>query len=275
MEKKNVLFVSDIDRTLIFPKRFARDGDVCIEWTKDGNELNYINPDNLNTLAQLSKHIKLVLITARTKAQYQRIRWPAELELYRVLLCFGNEIYSTQEKQSDNIEQEYRLRSYGLRSYNEILNDAFQWLKPQNYFTECKIRGDRFILAHFKPNISERQKNWIAEDLYCEFCMESYVCNDRFYAVPMNNTKGDAVLTLAKEMKPEAIIIAGDSKPDVPMFSYADCAIYPNSLFGYAYGKNASTKKFMKVYKKELLTKYKGAIVSLAQTAMWQATQIT
>ena len=31
MEKENVLFISDIDRTLIFPKRFARDRDVCIE----------------------------------------------------------------------------------------------------------------------------------------------------------------------------------------------------------------------------------------------------
>ena len=48
MEKENVLFISDIDRTLIFPKRFARDRDVCIEWTQDGKELNYINPDNLN-----------------------------------------------------------------------------------------------------------------------------------------------------------------------------------------------------------------------------------
>ena len=36
MEKENVLFISDIDRTLIFPKRFARDRDVCIEWAKDG-----------------------------------------------------------------------------------------------------------------------------------------------------------------------------------------------------------------------------------------------
>ena len=44
MEKENVLFISDIDRTLIFPKRFARDRDVCIEWTQDGKELNYINP---------------------------------------------------------------------------------------------------------------------------------------------------------------------------------------------------------------------------------------
>lgn len=51
MEKENVLFISDIDRTLIFPKRFARDRDVCIEWAKDGKELNYINPDNLNTFS--------------------------------------------------------------------------------------------------------------------------------------------------------------------------------------------------------------------------------
>lgn len=74
MEKENVLFISDIDRTLIFPKRFARDRDVCIEWTQDGKELNYINPDNLNTLVRLSKRIKVILVTIRTKEQYERIR---------------------------------------------------------------------------------------------------------------------------------------------------------------------------------------------------------
>lgn len=102
MEKENVLFISDIDRTLIFPKRFARDRDVCIEWTQDGKELNYINPDNLNTLVRLSKRIKVILVTIRTKEQYERIRWPIGLELHSVLLCFGNDVYFSQE-----LEQRY------------------------------------------------------------------------------------------------------------------------------------------------------------------------
>lgn len=250
MEKENVLFVSDIDRTLIFPKRFARDGDVCIEWTKDGRELNYINPNNLETLVCLSKRIKLVLITIRTKEQYERIRWPAELELHSVLLSFGNDVYFSQE-----IEQ-----NYGLRSYDQTLHNAFDWLKPQDYFIKCSIRDDRFISAQFKPDVSEWSKSSLKENLYCDFRMESYVCNDRFYVVPMNNTKGDAVLALARLLKPDAIIAAGDSIPDVSMFSYADCAIYPNAIFGYAYGRNTSLKKFMQQYDKEPLTKYDGAI---------------
>ena len=121
MEKENVLFISDIYRTIIFPKRFARDRDVCIEWTQDVKELNYINPDNLNTLVRLSKRIKVILVTIRTKEQYERIRWPIGLELHSVLLCFGNDVYFSQE-----LEQRYKEKyDYGLRKYDEILYNAF------------------------------------------------------------------------------------------------------------------------------------------------------
>lgn len=188
MEKENVLFISDIDRTLIFPKRFARDRDVCIEWTQDGKELNYINPDNLNTLVRLSKRIKVILVTIRTKEQYERIRWPIGLELHSVLLCFGNDVYFSQE-----LEQRYKEKyDYGLRKYDEILYNAFNWLKSKNCFIKCRVCGDSFISAQFKSDVSDNYKSSLKEDLYCEFRMESYICDDRFYAVPMNNTKGDA-----------------------------------------------------------------------------------
>ena len=48
--EKTILFVSDIDRTLIYPQRFAWKGDVCIEWSEDGKELSYANPANLEDL---------------------------------------------------------------------------------------------------------------------------------------------------------------------------------------------------------------------------------
>lgn len=256
MEKENVLFISDIDRTLIFPKRFARDGDVCIEWTKDGKELNYINPDNLHVLVRLSKRIKLVLITARTKEQYERIRWPVGLELHSVLLCFGNEVYFSQE-----IEQNYEEKhDYGLGRYGEILCNAFDWLKSKDCFIKCGVGDDRFISAQFKPDVSDNYKSSLKEDLYCELRMESYICDDRFYAVPINNTKGDAVLALAKLLKPDAIVVAGDSAPDAPMFSFADCAIYPNTILDNICCKNTSLKKLMRQYGKESLTKYNRAI---------------
>ena len=128
MEKENVLFISDIDRTLIFHKRYARDRDVCIEWAKDGKEINYINPDNLNTLVRLSKRIKVILVTIRTKEQYERIRWPIGLELHSVLLCFGNDVYFSQE-----LEQHYKEKyDYGLRKYDEIHSIAFKWIKSKN-----------------------------------------------------------------------------------------------------------------------------------------------
>ena len=256
MEKENVLFISDIDRTLIFPKRFARDRDVCIEWTQDGKELNYINPDNLNTLVCLSKRIKVILVTIRTKEQYERIRWPIGLELHSVLLCFGNDVYFSQE-----LEQRYKEKyDYGLRKYDEILYNAFNWLKSKNCFIKCRVCGDSFISAQFKSDVSDNYKSSLKEDLYCEFRMESYICDDRFYAVPMNNTKGDAALALAKLLKPDAIVVAGDSAPDAPMLSYADCAIYPNTILDNICCKNTSLKESMIQYGKEPLTKYNRAI---------------
>lgn len=257
MDKKNVLFISDIDRTLIFPKRFARDGDVCIEWTKSGEELNYINPCNLKKLIELSHKIKLVFITIRSKDQYERIRWPDNLDIHSVLLCFGNDIYFSQEL---NETIWINNRTYGLRSYKDLVCDAFEWLNRQHCFKKCAVGEESFISAKFNQDVSDFYKNQLQEDLYCDFLMESYVVEDRLYAVPMNNTKGNAALNLAKQLQPEAIIVAGDSNPDVPMFAYADCAIYPSNLFGQAHAKNAYTKKLLNEYGKEPLTKYAGAI---------------
>lgn len=228
--EKTILFVSDIDRTLIYPQRFARKGDACIEWSEDGKELSYANPDNLEDLIKLSKLTKLVLVTARTEEQYKRIKWPEELEIHSVVLNLGNDLLFSQEI---NPQEWNEKTDNSMKEHLEDLKNASKWLDGQEFVERCSIRNDRFTFARFNDKWNANEKRTLQDKLKNDFNCNCDLMGERLYLTVPGHDKGTAVSRLAKYLHPEVIMVAGDDKPDVPMLLHANCAIVDTELLWY------------------------------------------
>lgn len=227
---KTILFVSDIDRTLIYPQRFARKGDVCIEWSEDGKELSYANPDNLEDLIKLSKLTKLVLVTARTEEQYRRIKWPEELEIHSVVINLGNDLLFSQEI---NPQEWNEKTDNSMKEHLEDLKNASKWLSEQEFVERCSIRNDRFTFARFNDKWNENEKRTLQDKLKNDFNCNCDLMGERLYLTIPGHDKGTAVSRLTKYLHPDAVMVAGDDKPDVPMLLHANCAIVDTELLWY------------------------------------------
>lgn len=228
--EKTILFVSDIDRTLIYPQRFARKGDVCIEWSKDGKELSYANPDNLEDLIKLSKLTKLVLVTARTEEQYRRIKWPEELEIHSVVINLGNDLLFSQEI---NPQEWNEKTDNSMKEHLEDLKNASKWLSEQEFVGRCSIRNDRFTFARFNDKWNANEKRTLQDKLKSDFNCNCDLMGERLYLTIPGHDKGTAVSRLTKYLHPDVVMVAGDDKPDVPMLLHANCAIVDTELLWY------------------------------------------
>lgn len=228
--EKTILFVSDIDRTLIYPQRFARKGDVCIEWLEDGKELSYANPDNLEDLIKLSKLTKLVLVTARTEEQYRRIKWPEELEIHSVVINLGNDLLFSQEI---NPQEWNEKTDNSMKEHLEDLKNASKWLSEQEFVERCSIRNDRFTFARFNDKWNANEKRTLQDKLKNDFNCNCDLMGERLYLTVPGHDKGTAVSRLTKYLHPDTVMVAGDDKPDVPMLLHANCAIVDTELLWY------------------------------------------
>lgn len=228
--EKTILFVSDIDRTLIYPQRFARKGDVCIECSEDGKELSYASPDNLEDLIKLSKLTKLVLVTARTEEQYRRIKWPEELEIHSVVINLGNDLLFSQEI---NPQEWNEKTDNSMKEHLEDLKNASKWLSEQEFVERCSIRNDRFTFARFNDKWNANEKRTLQDKLKNDFNCNCDLMGERLYLTVPGHDKGTAVSRLAKYLYPDVVMVAGDDKPDVPMLLHANCAIVDTELLWY------------------------------------------
>lgn len=228
--EKTILFVSDIDRTLIYPQRFARKGDVCIEWSEDGKELSYANPYNLEDLIKLSKLTKLVLVTARTEEQYRRIKWPEELEIHSVVINLGNDLLFSQEI---NPQEWNEKTDNSMKEHLEDLKNASKWLSEQEFVERCSIRNDRFTFARFNDKWNANEKRTLQDKLKSDFNCNCDLMGERLYLTIPGHDKGTAVSRLTKHLHPDTVMVAGDDKPDVPMLLHANCTIVDTELLWY------------------------------------------
>lgn len=203
---------------------------MCIEWSEDGKELSYANPDNLEDLIKLSKLTKLVLVTARTEEQYRRIKWPEELEIHSVVINLGNDLLFSQEI---NPQEWNEKTDNSMKEHLEDLKSASKWLNEQEFVERCSIRNDRFTFARFNDKWNANEKRILQDKLKSDFNCNCDLMGERLYLTVPGHDKGTAVSRLTKYIHPDVVMVAGDGKPDVPMLLHANCAIVDTELLWY------------------------------------------
>lgn len=234
--KRRPMIVLDVDKTLIYPERYKQEGDVCVEIV-NGKETSFANPENLKTLARLSTEADLVLITARTREQFKRIKFPDDLQINTSVINLGADLYFSKIEGVDD----WKERSdKALQISKHILPQIVKHLSSKSFVKFCEIRDNRFVCARFSPGTSLPDIFWCRSELV-DYPVQSYLDGEKLYVIQRPVNKGYAVTALAKTLKPSIVIAVGDSESDIPMLAKSYCAILPDSLnhdiFENYYGK--------------------------------------
>lgn len=223
-----MIFFFDLDRTLIYSKRFINSADekvVLVE--QDGEEeIAFMTVGALEIFKELAATKKIIPVTTRNYNEYKRIRLLNEVDLEYSIINNGAEIlhHGVREKEyCSMIKCEIGQLSYGFqwslqkfleyfdRKYIKLyrLSDDFLWVIVMN--TES---FDRSLILKLGEEISSA--GWSVS-----------ATGKKIYLIPKNISKWRAVSYLKEKFQNEPIICAGDSFMDKEMVENADFGIVP------------------------------------------------
>lgn len=227
------LIASDLDRTLIYSRRFfdGVDGEHCVE-IYDGVPVSFMTRGALTRLEDLARLGIVIPATTRTVAQFARIQLPGGPYGYAV------------------------TSNGGTILYDGVPDTGWQSVVAERIRTGSVPIAD--VLAALRTRVSDQwvRSVRVAEDLFCYLVVdESRLPADfvgewnswcapkgwtvsrqgrKIYAVPVALCKSAAVAEVRRrliqngELAEEApLLAAGDGALDAGLLSYADAAIRP------------------------------------------------
>lgn len=213
-----MIFLSDLDRTLIFSYKRLGDENLCVE-TKDGKKLSYMTMRSAELFEELSKKVTFIPITTRSKEQYERITFPKGFKPQYAIIDNGANLLV-------NGTPEPAWRKWSRNCFEAALpelNAAGDFLKNEEktYF-EIRMVDDSFLFT--KCYDSDEVMSRMAEVIK-PAVTDIFTNGDKLYVIPKEISKHNALERLRTLMKGEKIIAAGDSLFDEEMLSRADIAI--------------------------------------------------
>lgn len=225
-----MLFASDLDRTLIYSKRFLhhyKKKFYLIE-TKDNTEISFMTELSINILKKLAKKVLFVPVTTRTIEQYKRISFFKNVVVpkYAIVSNGGNVLVNGKIDSywsnyiSFKIKSESMSYKKVLQRFNEIKNK--EWIyrqrKADGFFYYFIIDRDNMPLdeiADFKKWLLKTGWNISIQDR-------------KLYLVPKLLNKSTALNYIQNKTGKNKIIASGDSMLDLSMLESADAAICPS-----------------------------------------------
>lgn len=213
-----MIFLSDLDRTLIFSYNRLGAENLCVE-KKDGKELSYMTHSAAEIFSKMVKRITFIPITTRSLEQYNRIKFPHDFVPEYAIADNGANLLingipdKKWREYYDNICNECR----------EELNGCADFLKscPDVYF-EVRLVDDTFIFTKtHTPDITLEQMRAAVKPQ----SVELFTNGDKIYAMPKKVSKDSALLRIKKLLGADIAIAAGDSLFDVDMLRAADIAV--------------------------------------------------
>ena len=211
-----MLFLSDLDRTLIFSYKRLSEDNLCVE-EKDGKKLSFMTPRSAELLCKIAERVMFIPVTTRSIEQYERIKFPCGNPCFAVCDNGGNLLVNGIP---DSLWRKMAME-YILPAMAEMERIKSFWESLEETYFEVRLVDDTFIFT--KSHTPLETLRLTAEKL-CPERVELFDNGDKIYAVPKEINKGAAVSLLRERMGGE-IIAAGDSLFDREMLQKADIAV--------------------------------------------------
>ena len=213
------LFLSDLDNTLLYSKKRAQPGDICVEWL-DGEMQGFMTPKAVEMLGMLPANMLLAPLTSRSIAQYTRIQWPCSAPAQAV--CTNGAVLLRGETPDERWANESR------KLIDPCMDDLLQ-LKRQidekNICLRTRIVDDAYLFASCEDHESAV---FAFSQISAPENIRAEALGRKLYYLPAGLDKGRAARRLRDMYPAKTVIAAGDSEMDVPMLAEADIALVPN-----------------------------------------------
>lgn len=219
-----MIYASDLDRTLIFSKRFIENNPtdtklVCVEKSKSES---YMATSVLESLKRIndSEHTHFVPVTARSLREYKRISLSGILPEYAITSNGGIILHNGIEVDKWKEYIESHINQIELRTL------AYKVGKLKNIYREPKIIDNVYITI--RTHDYEKLKVELDELMVKYKDYKILVGGDKVSIIPNILGKDKALRWLKDNLGESEIIASGDSDFDVPMLNIADIAIIPS-----------------------------------------------
>lgn len=223
-----MLFFTDLDRTLIYSKRFVMPEDDAVLVERDGDkEIAFMTARGLALLTALSQKLPIIPVTTRNYAECMRIDLLQTLPLRHLILNNGAEILMDGKRDADYcgmIKEE--LLSLGL-SYDEALRIFFE-LFGSGRVKLHRISDDfLWLVVLYSEDYDHALLDAISERLSPGGWTVA-ATGRKIYLIPNPISKARAVRYLKEKLGGGFTICAGDSTMDKEMVESVDLSLVPN-----------------------------------------------
>lgn len=213
-----LLFLCDLDNTLIFSHRHRKPGDVCVEWL-EGREQSFMTSNVRESLACL-QDVLLVPVTTRSVEQYRRIQWPKAPEW--AVTTNGGILLGPSGPDPAWLEASREL----AEPYMDDLARASAALSHEPWCLRRKIVDGLYLFSVSEdPETAESGAAGFRET----GALSVAVSGRKTYFFPPGIHKGAAAVKLQERFGPCRTVCAGDSPLDLPMLTRAGTALVPSA----------------------------------------------
>ncbi|WXR62366.1 HAD family hydrolase [Peptostreptococcaceae bacterium AGR-M142] len=247
-----MVFFSDLDRTLIYSKKFIKDEEHIISEYKNAKPITYMAKNTYDLLKYISKSIEFVPVTTRTVEQYRRIEILNDFNFkYAITSNGGNLIIDGVIDTNYRAMIEEKLKS--VSSLNEILKDLLD-VSKMPWCENIKIADNSFIYMLVDSLNADYSLIESKEASLLKKGYKTIIHGRKVYFIPKCISKGDAINYIKKLLKKDFVISSGDSKMDEEMIFASNYFIVPrHGEIAKSYIENQKNKDNILVTKDKYL----------------------
>ena len=218
-----MIFASDLDRTLIYSRRFInevlKDGLVPVEVHND-EVISFMTNDSLELLKEIASKIMFIPITTRTTAEYSRIDIfnKSISNKYAVTTNGGSILIDNKlDTEWDSIIKQDLRECEGI---GKVVEAHKKMVKDKSVLRN-RIADEKF----FYDVVDEDKFDESYLDEFDEYLKKNgwnkYVQGRKIYYIPDVLTKRKALMHIMKKENIENTIVSGDSLLDLSMLEIA------------------------------------------------------
>ncbi|MEN8907102.1 MAG: HAD family hydrolase [Clostridiales bacterium] len=228
-----MILASDLDRTLIYSKRFINEkinikSELVLIEKKEDIEISYITKTSIELLKKIIENIIFIPATTRTVEQYQRISLAKEniIPKYAIVSNGGNilENGKLNEEWNDTIKNQLNKNS---TNYEDVKR-KFSEISNKNWLLRSYTADNLFLYYIVDQEKIPMDKIYDFEIWLKENRWTLSMQGRKLYLIPDCVDKWKAINFICEKENDYEVIAAGDSLLDLKMLNKSKYAISPS-----------------------------------------------